>query len=157
MELLAALHGSALAVLLRTPEVYPFVNAGHILSLALLVGPIATLDLRMLGAFRNVKLSEIAPPLSRMAALGAACALITGFLLFSVKPVGYWENAAFPVKLSLIVAGLVNAGLLHASAQWRAALAGGAVHPRLKIAAGLSLAIWVGAVLAGRWIAFAAM
>lgn len=154
MELLAALHGSALAAGLRTPALYPFVNAGHILSLALLVGPIVTLDLRMLGLFGKVKLAEIAPPLSRMAAIGAGLTLITGFLLFSVKPVGYWENTMFPVKLSLVAAGLLNAGLLHASAQWRAALAGGAVHARLKVGAVISLTVWVGALLAGRWIAF---
>lgn len=154
MDLLAALHGSALAVWLRTPEVYPFVNAGHILSLALLVGPIATLDLRMLGLFKGAPLAALAPPLSRMAGLGAVLALGTGFFLFSVKPAGYWGNAVFPVKLALIAAGLVNAGLLHASAQWRAALAGGAIHARLKVAAAISLTAWTGALLAGRWIAF---
>lgn len=154
MELLTALHGSALAVGLRTPALYPFVNAGHILSLALLVGSIATLDLRMLGLFRSAPLPALAPPLSRMAAVGAALALVTGFLLFSVKPVGYWENTMFPVKLILVAAGLLNAGLVHASPHWRAVLAGGPVPARLKVSAALSLAIWVSAVLAGRWIAF---
>lgn len=154
MDLLEALRGSALAAWLRTPEVYPFFNAGHILGLALLVGSIAALDLRVLGLFRNVKLAEIAPALSRMAMTGAALTLTTGFLLFSVKPASYWANPAFQVKLWLIAAGLANAGLLHAAPQWRAALADGIVRPRLTIAAGISLTVWVSAVLAGRWIAF---
>ncbi|WP_245818222.1 hypothetical protein [Muricoccus roseus] len=37
---------------------------------------------------------------------------------------------------------------------WRQALAGGAVGWPVRVAAVLSLLIWAGAVLAGRWIAF---
>jgi hypothetical protein len=154
MELLQALHASALAAGLRDPTLYPFVNAGHILSLAVLVGSIATLDLRVLGLFRTIPLGHIAPPLSRMAAIGLACALVTGFLLFSVRPVAYAQNPAFLAKLALVLLGILNAAAAHTLPYWRAAVGGEAIHTGLKLSAGLSLAIWVCAVVSGRWIAF---
>ncbi len=76
MELLQALHASAFAAGLRDPTLYPFVNAGHILSLAVLVGSIATLDLRVLGLFRSIPLAHMAPPLSRMAVIGLSCTIV---------------------------------------------------------------------------------
>lgn len=139
---------------MRQPALYPFVNAGHILSLAVLVGSIATLDLRVLGLFRNVPLAHIGPLLSRMAAIGVMCTLVTGFLLFSVRPVAYAQNPAFVAKLVLVSFGIVNAIAVHRLPHWRTAVQGEGVHPGLKLSAGLSLAIWVSAVISGRWIAF---
>lgn len=155
MEILQALHDSGLAAALRRADTfYPFLNAFHILSLGVVVGAIGTLDLRLLGLFKGSAVAQLAPPLSRMAAAGVACAIVTGFLLFSVRPAAYAENGPFLVKMGLTAAGIANALILHARASWRTARAGGAVTPAVKIAAAVSLAIWTGAVVAGRWIAF---
>jgi hypothetical protein len=138
----------------RSAIAYPLVNAAHILGLGMLFGAIATLDLRMLGMFRAQPVSLLAPPLRRMAAGGLTLAAVTGFLLFSTRPQAYLGNPAFLLKLGLVALGALNALALHRAAAWRTAMAGGAVDMRLKVAAVLSLACWVGAVLAGRWIGF---
>nr|WP_246603026.1 DUF2214 domain-containing protein [Falsiroseomonas tokyonensis] len=152
MDLLAA---SAPAVALRgSVTFYLLVNAAHVLGLGLLVGAIATLDLRLLGAFRAAPVAVLAPPLVRVAGVGLGLAALTGLALFSTRPGTYLENPAFLAKLALLALAVLNLALLHAGRPWRAALAGGAVAGRLRVAAAVSLAAWLGALLAGRWIGF---
>jgi hypothetical protein len=141
-----ALRQSALA--------YPLVNAAHILSIGLLLGAIATLDLRMLGLFRAAPLAVLAPPLWRMAACGLGLAAATGFLLFSTRPTGYLGNPAFLLKLGLVGIGLLNVLALRFNRAWKRALDGGEAGAALRLPALVSLLVWVCAVVAGRWIGF---
>lgn len=149
---LAAWPGAAL--LRRSSFAYLLANATHILSVGLVVGAIVPLDLRLLGLFRRRSLAVLAPFLSRCAAEGMACALMTGALLFSVRPVEYAGNPAFLAKLGLIAVGVANALLLRRRAAWRDAASGGPVDAGVRLAAALSLVVWTGAVVAGRWIGF---
>jgi hypothetical protein len=154
---LELLEQSAPALLLRRSFIaYPLVNAAHILGLSLLLGAIATLDLRLLGLFRAAPLAAVAPLLTRVAAAGLALAVLTGGLLFIVRPVAYLANPAFLAKLALIALGLANIGLQHRRAGWRAALNSGEAGAAVKLAAAASLLIWTAALLAGRWIGFLA-
>lgn len=135
--------------------VYPLVSAAHILSIALLVGPIVALDLRLLGVFRAVPLRHLALPLSRVATAGLAGALVTGTLLFSVQPAEYLGNRAFLLKLALIAIGLFNALVLRRLPAWgRVDEPGRAAVGPVQASALVSLLVWVAAVLSGRWIAF---
>ncbi|MFC7553755.1 DUF2214 domain-containing protein [Pseudoroseomonas wenyumeiae] len=142
-----ALRQSALA--------YPLVNAAHILGIGLLLGSIATLDLRMLGLFRAAPLAVLAPPLWRMAGCGLGLAAAMGFLLFSTRPAPYLENPAFLLKLGLVGLGLLNVLALHLNPGWKRALAGANEDGAgLRLPALISLLAWTGALLAGRWIGF---
>jgi hypothetical protein len=134
--------------------VYPWISAGHILALALLVGAIATLDLRLLGAFRATPVAHLARPLVRVAGVGLLLAVLTGLLLFSVQPDHYLGNAAFLAKLGIVAAGILHALVVRALPGWRDVLCGSPVPGTLRLAGGVSLATWVAAVFAGRWIAF---
>lgn len=155
MEILQALHDAGFATALRRANnIYPFVNAAHILSFGLIIGAIGTLDLRVLGAFRNFSLSQLAPPLSTMAAIGVCCTLITGFFLFSVQPISYAQNVPFLAKIGLVAFGIANALALHSRAAWKSAIAGKPIAVSVKAQAALSLTIWITAVISGRWIAF---
>ncbi|WP_342452389.1 DUF2214 domain-containing protein [Pararoseomonas baculiformis] len=152
MQLLA--ESPVAAALRRSVILYPLANASHILGIALLVGPILALDLRLLGAFAGAPIGLIGPVLVRVAGIGLALTLLTGALLFSVRPDAYLANPAFQLKLALILAGLANILLLHRAASWRSALAGGGISARVRAGAAASAMIWVAALLAGRWIAF---
>lgn len=134
--------------------VYAAANAAHIASLALLVGAIAVLDLRLLGFFRATPVASLAPPLWKVAASGLALAIVTGFLLFATRPQAYLENPAFLAKLALVALGVLNALIVHRSRAWRAVLAGGAVPALLKVTAAASLITWLAAILSGRLIGF---
>ena len=136
---------------------YLCVNALHILGLAGLLGGIAALDLRLLGAFRAVPLAPLLQTAPRVAGWALALALLSGAWLFSVRPADYAANTAFQIKLLLIAAALLNLLWQHRAKAWGdvAQLAGGQMAGRgVRWRAGLSLALWCATLLAGRWIGF---
>ncbi|MPZ37460.1 MAG: DUF2214 domain-containing protein [Rhizobiales bacterium] len=143
------------AVLLRdSGTAYLFVNAAHILGIALLIGAILPLDLRLMGCFRTIPLAVIAPFLSRVAAVGIAFAVLTGLCLFSVKPSEYLANTAFLWKIALLAAALGNVALQHHSRQYWLALEGGGIPLPVRIRAAVSALMWLSVLVAGRWIGF---
>jgi hypothetical protein len=158
--LVAAMAGWPLSGALRKSQwVYPLVNTGHVLGLALLVGAITTLDVRLLGAGRTVALVPAAQLLMRVARVGFVLAVAMGALLFIARPADYAFNSLFQIKLLLISVALLNMYSLHRSKPWRALMAGGdaavgPVHPRIRLAAMVSMLAWLGVVLAGRLIGY---
>jgi hypothetical protein len=143
------------AVLLQNSgTAYLFVNAAHILGIGLIVGSVLPLDLRLIGLFRSVPLSVLGPFLLRVAAMGVALAILTGFWLFSVQPRHYLNNAAFLWKVALLALALANIALQHRNPHFRAALGGRPVHAQVRTLALLSALLWLSALLAGRWIGF---
>ncbi|KPF68005.1 hypothetical protein IP69_12065 [Bosea sp. AAP35] len=154
MELLAALGKWPGAVLLQQHgTAYLFVNASHILGIALLIGGILSLDLRLMGFFPSVPVAVIAPFLSRIAACGLGIAVLTGAWLFTVRPVEYAGNAAFLWKIGLLLVALVNVAGQHRSAAYSLAMTG-VLSPSVRVRAFASAALWLSVLLAGRWIGF---
>lgn len=155
VEWLQILAASAPATFFRgSTAAYATLNAMHILAIGLVVGSSVTLDLRMLGLFRAFPLAALAAPLSRVAAAGLYLAIVSGFLLFTVRPLAYAENPAFLAKIVFVALGVINALALRATYGWSIALDGAPIPDIVRAAALRSLLIWIGAVLAGRWIGF---
>jgi hypothetical protein len=152
IQLIANWPGAAL--LRRSSLAYLLVNAGHILGIALVLGPILALDARLLGAFRTAPLAIIGPFLSGVAKLGIGLAVVTGLTLFSVGPEDYVDNPAFLAKLALLALAIINAITLDRSQAWHAAIAGNANAARLKLQAAASMMLWLAVLVAGRWIGF---
>ena len=159
-EALTALQAAEPVAALRTSRwIYPLVNAGHIAGLALLFGAILPLDLRLLGAWRSVPLHHLARVLVPVAMAGLALAAVTGLLLFSVSAVKYAGIALFPVKLGLIAAAAANALLLRRSNDWTLGLIPdlrSEPSPRLRVAALLSIGLWLAVILCGRLLGYMA-
>ena len=154
MEWLAILAAPVGQPFIRWPVLYIFANAGHILSLAMLIGASVMLDLRLLGRLKSLPLAESAELFSRIAAVALACAVLTGALLFAVRPVEYAGNTAFLIKLLLVGLGTANAVFVHLSRDWAEMIVEQQASLRLKLGAVISLTAWLSAVLAGRWIGF---
>lgn len=150
MEMLAALEGSALALALRgSTWAYPLVNASHILGIALLVGSIVPLDLRLLGLWRQTPLAALARVLLPMAGIGLALAAVSGGLLFAVKATAYAGSTLFLAKMGLLALGLVNA-----AGQFMRERRGGGTGPAARLSAAASLAGWVGVLTLGRLVGY---
>lgn len=141
-----ALRGSA--------TIYALVSAAHVLGIALLVGPILVLDLRVLGLLPGPPLPVMAPFLSRIAGFGLGLAIATGLLLLSVSPAEYLANPAFRLKAILLVLMALNIVLVHRGADWRTLRNGGPAGAALKLQATISAAGWLGVLMAGRMIGF---
>jgi hypothetical protein len=153
--MLDAIAALPIASLLRgSGTAYLLVNAAHILGLALLLGSILPLDLRLAGAFSRTPLPVIAPLLRGTALVGLTLAVLTGFALFTANPVEYAGNPAFRIKLALLAAALVNAALVTRGQAWAQVLLGAEPPPALRLMAMLSASLWVAILLAGRWIGF---
>ncbi|SFP26919.1 hypothetical protein [Tranquillimonas alkanivorans] len=146
-DLAAALEATALAQHLKASRwTYPLVNAGHILGLALLIGAVVPMDLRLLGLMRRPALPETVALLRPIAATGLTLAATFGALLFFTQASDYIGNRWFLAKLSLVALGLLNAALHPALAD---------IPPARQRAAALaSLAIWPAALICGRLIAY---
>jgi hypothetical protein len=155
MEFLQALsEWPGAAMLRRFQIVYLLVNAAHILSVGLVFGTIIALDLRILGLFKQYPIGTLGPPLSRVAAVGVALAILTGLMLFSVRPIAYIHNSAFLIKVGIVGLAIANALLLNHNRHWRIALMNSEPSRRVQLSALLSITLWVSAVVAGRWIGF---
>jgi hypothetical protein len=150
--LLADLGNSALAAGLRGSYwAYPALNALHVLGIALLVGGILPLDLRLLGLWRTVPAAPLAAVLVPSAVAGVVLVLATGPLLFAVRPEDYAANPYFQAKLAVVACAILNALLLRRAPGWRRDAGAGA---RVRLAAVLSLALWLAALFCGRMIAY---
>jgi hypothetical protein len=133
------------ATLGASPVIYAGINALHILAIAILLGAILPLDLGLLGLRAMAWTLPVARNLQRLAETGLAAAIITGGLLFAVKPAAYLANPSFVVKVALLGLALLNI------------LASRLVHDRRlpgRATALASLLAWIGVLVAGRWIAF---
>ena len=151
--ILAGLEATALADALRHARWgYAIVNAVHIFGIALLVGAIVPLDLKLLGFWNSVPREALLRVLVPIAAAGLAIALCAGLLLFSIRARHYADIGFLQIKLTLILTGAGAALLLHTSHGFLLKTASVA---RLKCHAALSLFCWLGALLCGRMIAFA--
>ena len=151
--LLAALEGAEFASVLRGARWgYAAVNAAHILGIALLVGAIVPLNLRLFGLWRAVPRESLVRVLVPMAASGLGLAVVAGYLLFSVKAQEYAAIGFLQAKLLLVVVGTLAA--LEAHRRYGFLLMG-ASRARLTVHAGISTLCWLGALFCGRLIGFA--
>lgn len=150
--LLAALEGTALAEILRFSRWgYAAVNTAHIFGIALLVGAIVPLNLRLLGFWKSIPREPLVRVLVPVAMAGLTLAVVAGFLLFTVKPRHYVGLGAFQFKLALVMVGIFGALGLH----WmRGFLLRDAPDAVLARHAVLSIVCWTGALICGRLIAF---
>jgi hypothetical protein len=131
---------------------YAAVSGAHVLGIALLVGTIVPLNLRLLGLWPSIPQTNLLRVLVPMAATGLTLAALTGFLLFSVRAQEYAEVGYLQVKLVLVLVGLLSAVMIHRA---YGLTLEGASQARLRFHALLSLGCWLGALACGRLIAFA--
>lgn len=147
-------HWPGAVALRQFSTLYLFVNAAHILGIGLILGPILALDARMLGWAKTVPLLILGPFLSGTAKLGVVVAVLTGIVLFSVRPGDYADNPAFLSKIGLVLVAVANAVAVDRSRAWRDAIATNEIAARLRVQAAASAGLWIAALVAGRWIGF---
>ena len=151
------LEGTALGTAMRQwLWLYPIVEIVHILGFAILIGSAFMFDVRLLGLGRGLPVSALADHLLRWARWSLLLVLPTGSMMFIAHATEMSTNPAFRVKLILIGAAFLNAGLFHrwpfrAVGDWDTEIA--APLPA-KLAGALSLTLWTGVVACGRLLAY---
>lgn len=136
--------------------VWPILEATHVLSIMLFAGTIVMVDLRLLGvAFQNVGASEMTRRILPWTVAGFALLAVTGALLFFAKPLHYYHNIFFRLKMLFLVAAFANILYFHKRAQSNVERWDHEKPPAAaRLSAGVSLAAWTAIIIAGRMIAY---
>ncbi|HYP79939.1 MAG TPA: DUF6644 family protein [Steroidobacteraceae bacterium] len=152
-----AIYDSGVAEWMRQSlKAMPFVESAHVLAIATVFGTILIVDLRLLGwAGAHRPFSVVSREMLPKTWVAFAAAVVTGALMFAPNAITYYGNTAFRLKmLALVLAGL-NMAVFHLltarSPNWE-----DNAHPPApgRVAAVLSIALWVAIIFLGRWIGF---
>lgn len=136
---------------------YNWIETTHVLTLMISLGMLCLIDLRMLGVvLTGVPASRLAARLNTPMWIGFTAMLITGIFLYISIPIRTTQSLWFRIKMILLVAAAINAWLFHR--HLNASVATWDLDPvppkRTRVAAALSLTLWAGVVLTGRFIAY---
>ena len=137
--------------------VYPLVNAGHILGVALLIGGIVPLDLRLLGLWRHYPVMVFVDVLRVTSALGLGLAVICGALLFATAAADYAGSMLFRVKMVVVLLGVSNALVLARVLKHRDIRSfpmDASMPLLLRVGALISLLAWMSALILGRLLGY---
>lgn len=132
-----------------SPWLYPALEVVHLLGVALLVGNLVAFESRVLGWSRDLPVRALARLSLVLALLGFGLVALSGLTMFAAHPGEMLANRAFVWKMGLVMLAGMNAALFHA----RAGLERLDGVARVQTLA--SLGLWIGAMICGRWIAYA--
>ena len=128
---------------------YPALEVVHLFGVALLVGNLVAFESRVLGWAGELSVPALARLSLVLAVLGFGLVALSGLTLFAAHPGEMLANPAFVLKMALVMAAGINAAAFHARDGIRR-LDGIARAQTL-----VSLGLWIGAMISGRWIAYA--
>jgi hypothetical protein len=154
----AWLEETAGAVFIRESDwAFPALESAHVIALALVVGTIAIVDLRLLGlASTRRPVTELCREVLPWTWLAFVVAVIAGMGMFVTQPLNYYGNTAFRFKLLFLVFAAINMAVFQmltypGVARWDR---DAQLPLRAKLAGGISLMCWLLIVFLGRQIGF---
>lgn len=157
-QFLQHIEASEISMFIRENDIaFPWLESIHVLGIAIVVGSIFVVDLRLIGfgSYRR-NASQIISELLPYTWAAFLVAAITGVLMFSSDAARYGESVFFQAKLAALCLAGLNMLLFHATefrriAEWDILMP----PPRHARMAGLlSILIWTLIIFLGRWIAF---
>ena len=136
-----------------TPWVYPAANVLHVLGVAMLVGAIGIVDLRVAGLWRALPIEALSRALTPIAVAGFVVLVLSGFILFAADGAALAVSAVFRLKLVMLAAAIINAATFRLV--WQGRVDAGMVRPfAARVSAVLSLLLWLTVATLGRLIAY---
>lgn len=134
---------------------YPIMLSLHAVGLAVVVGIFSMRDMRLLGLFPSLQPAAFLP-LSKLAWIGFIVNALSGIALFTSQAVTFVNSTPFLLKIAFIVAGMALAGVIQSRLRGELALAGGGavISDSTRLIAGISLSLWMAAIVAGRLVAY---
>lgn len=127
---------------------YPALEVVHIAGIALLLGNLVLLELRVFGRGAALPVKDLAQLSLTLAGIGFSMAAASGLLMFASQPAELLANRAFTLKMLLLLAAGCNAAWFHG----RGSLdrLDGLARAQML----LSTVIWLCVIVCGRWIAY---
>jgi hypothetical protein len=128
---------------------WPALEVVHIAAIAMLLGPLVLFELRVWGVGAALEVQPLARVALALSLTGFGLAALSGLTMFLTSPGELLANRPFVVKMMLLA-------LLGANASWFHLRGGVRRLDRLaRVQTALSLGLWLGVIICGRWIAYA--
>ena len=127
---------------------YPALEVVHIVGIALLLGNLVLLELRVFGLGAALPVKDLARLSLSVALCGFGLVAASGLLMFATQPAELLSNRLFTLKMLLLMLAGFNAAWFHG----RGSLArlDGLARAQMLV----STVVWLAVVVCGRWIAY---
>jgi hypothetical protein len=134
---------------------YPILLACHAVGLAIVVGTFVMRDLRLIGLFKGISYESL-DSLRKLGWAGFVVNAISGCFLFTSQATTFASSTPFLLKISMIFLAAICAAIIQnkmrdEASAWDGA---GAAAGSVRVIAMLSIALWTGAIIAGRLTAY---
>ncbi|MCZ8251844.1 MAG: hypothetical protein O9318_05185 [Hylemonella sp.] len=136
------------AALQTSAWAYPALEVAHLFGIALLLGNLVLLELRVFGVGAALPVQALARLSLTLVGAGFGLAAASGLLMFGTQPAELLANRVFTLKMLLLLLAACNAGWFHGR---------GSLHKLdalARVQMVLSTLIWLAVLSCGRWIAY---
>lgn len=136
------------ASILSSAWAYPALEVLHLSGVALLLGNLVLLEMRVFGWGGGLPVRDLARLTLTLAVVGFGLAAVSGLLMFSTQATELIANRAFTCKMLLLMLAACNAGWFHGRASLNK------LDALARVQMVLSTLIWLAVLGCGRWIAY---
>ena len=129
----------------------------HVLTLMLFAGTIFVVDMRLLGvAFKRTPVSVVSDRILPLTIFGLVIMIVTGVALFFAKPLLYYHNIWFRLKLIFLFVAAANILWFHFRVQRTMPEWDTAPKPpaKVRLSGMISILSWIAIIAVGRFIAY---
>jgi hypothetical protein len=132
---------------------FPVIESVHLLGLAVIGGAVLVVDLRLLGfGLRRQPVAQLAMDAQRWLIASLIVMLVTGSMLFTSEAIKCYYHIAFWVKMTSLLLAIIFTFTVRRKVTM-------ADETRIrplwsKLVALISVALWSGVGVGGRWIGF---
>jgi hypothetical protein len=136
--------------------VVPTIQTVHILAIAVVMGSVLMVNLRLVGIIgREQPVDRVLARFLPFIWWPLLILLLSGTIMIIGEPTRSLRNPVFQIKVALIIAAVaVTLAIIYGSRTRAGRYTNPGPHPAVRLLAVLALAIWVGIIFAGRWIAY---
>ena len=134
---------------------YPIMLGCHVVGLAIVVGIFMMRDLRLMGLFQGISYESL-DSLRNLGWTGFVINAVSGCFLFSSQATVFIDSTPFLLKIAMIFLAAISAAILQnklrdSAVSWDSS---GAAVGSVRIIAMASSALWIGAIISGRLVAY---
>jgi len=133
---------------------FPLIETFHLLALAVLLGTVLIVNLRVfgLGSRYYSSAAQLARQLEPWMLVSLGVLIASGIPMFLSEPMKCYESYSFPIKMILIVLGIGSQFTIQR--RWVMTEEKNTAARKAKMAAGVSILIWTAVGLAGKGIPY---
>jgi uncharacterized protein DUF6644 len=132
---------------------FPVIESVHLLALVLIAGAVLVVDMRLFGlGLRRQPVAQLARDAQPWLIGGLTVMLTTGVLLFLAEAIKCYYSLAFAVKMTSLLLALIFTFTVRRKVALADERRVGLLWSRLV--AVVSVALWSGVGIGGRWIGF---